>query len=121
MAGTFDRFPDLQIIVGHWGEVVLFYIERIEALEKAGLKLERPLREVFRQNVSYTPSGIFSQRYLKQTIDTVGVDRVMFSVDYPFQNPGEGGARHFLDAADITPEDREKIAGGNWARLTERR
>ncbi len=120
MAGTFDRFPDLQIVVGHWGEVVLFYLERIEILAKAGLKLERPLGEVFRQNVSYTPSGIFSQRYLRQTIDTVGVDRVMFSADYPFQFAGDGGARRFLEAADLTPAAREAIAHGNWERLISR-
>ena len=120
MAGTFDRLPDLQVVVGHWGEVVLFYLERIEILSKAGLKLERPLAEVFRRNVSYTPSGIFSQRYLRQTIDTVGVDRVMFSADYPFQFAGDAGARRFLEAGDLTPDMRERIGHGNWERLTSR-
>ena len=120
MAGTFDRLPDLQIIVGHWGEVVLFYLERIEALQKAGLKLQRSLREIFTQNVSYTPSGIFSQRYLRQTIDTAGINRVLFSADYPYQFADHQGCREFLDAADITPQEKEQIAFGNWARLTAR-
>jgi uncharacterized protein len=82
-SGTFDHNPDLQVVVGHWGEVVLFYIERIAAMQQMGLKLDRPLEDYFRDNVFYTGSGILSQRYLRWTIEVVGVDRVMYSVDYP--------------------------------------
>ncbi len=81
LSGTFDRHPDLQVIVGHWGEVVLFYLERVETLDKRHLKFERPLRDYFRQNVSYTPSGILSYRFLRWTIEFAGVERVMFSTD----------------------------------------
>ena len=118
LAGTFDRHPNLQLIVGHWGEVVLFYLERIERLEMQDLKLERPLREYFRTNVSYTPSGMFSQRYLQATIDVVGVDRILFSTDYPYLLAPNGGACAFLDASTLSQADKEKIAHGNWNRMT---
>ncbi len=119
-SGTFDHNPDLQVVVGHWGEVVLFYIERIAAMQQMGLKLDRPLEDYFRDNVFYTGSGILSQRYLRWTIEVVGVDRVMYSVDYPYIPLPDGAARRFLEEADLDPADREKIAHGNWERLTAR-
>jgi predicted TIM-barrel fold metal-dependent hydrolase len=119
-SGTFDRNPDLQVIVGHWGEVVLFYIERIAAVQQMGLKLARPLQDYFRENVFYTGSGILSQRYLRWTLDVVGVDRVMYAVDYPYILLPDGTARRFLEDAELDSADREKIAHGNWERLTAR-
>ena len=114
LAGTFDRHPDLQLIVGHWGEVVLFYLERLEVLGRVAADLQRPIADYLRQNVYYTPSGMFHQRMLRATLELVGPERVMFSTDYPFQFAGDGGARAFLDQADLTPEDRHRIAHGNW-------
>ena len=84
LSGVFDRFPGLQVIVGHWGEVVLFYLERIEKLAAAA-KLERPLADYFRNNVFVTPSGMFSQRYLRWATEVMGIDRILFSTDYPFR------------------------------------
>ena len=121
---VFDRHPDLQVVVGHWGEVVLFYAERIGLLDRAMRPaLERPLAEYLRENVSYTPSGIFSPRYLAWTIDLVGIDRIMFSADYPYiPTAGGGASRAFLEQSEILSEDdRRKIAYGNWELLTGRR
>lgn len=118
---VFDRHPELQVIVGHWGEVVLFYAERIQMLDRSMRpQLDRPLSEYLRKNVFYTPSGMFSQRYLAWTLDLVGVDRIMFSTDYPYiPTTGAGAARSFLDQSDLLSEaDRHKIAHGNWERLT---
>ena len=117
LAGTFDLHPDLQIIVGHWGEVILFYLERIAMLSHYSPNLKRPLLDYFRQNISYTPSGIFSQRYLRWAIDMVGVERLMFSTDYPFQYAKDGGARRFLQDAELSDSERALIAGGNWERM----
>jgi len=116
LSGVFDRFPGLSVILGHWGEVVLFYLDRIDNLTAAA-GLDRPFSEYFRGNVFVTPSGIFSQRYLRWAIEVVGVDRIMFSTDYPFRFAPDGGSRRFLDEADLTDGDREKIASGNWDRL----
>lgn len=116
LRGVFDRFPSLQVIVGHWGELVLFYLERLEPLA-AIAKLARPLPEYLRTNVYVTPSGMFSQRYLRWAIDLVGAERVLFSTDYPFEFSPRGGARRFLGAADVSDAERHGIASGNWERL----
>jgi predicted TIM-barrel fold metal-dependent hydrolase len=116
LSGVFDRFPDLQVIVGHWGELALFYLDRIDSMNSMA-KLARPISEYFRTNVHLAPSGMFSQRYLRWAIEVVGVDRVLFSTDYPFANVPEQGARRFLEATSLSDEDQDRIASGNWARL----
>ena len=116
LAGVFDRYPDLQVIVGHWGELVLFYLERIEHLA-APAGLQRPITDYFRENIHVTGSGMLSQRYLRWATEIVGPERIMFSTDYPFVPASVHGARRFLDDSDLNPADRERIASGNWERL----
>jgi len=117
LAGVFDRFPDLQIILGHWGESVLFYLNRVDAMSKVAKKLEHRVADYFRQNLYVTPSGIFTQEYLRRSVDILGIDRILFSTDYPFLVEPDGGARAFLDKAALSEADRQKIAYGNWERL----
>lgn len=116
LAGVFDRFPDLQLITGHWGEVVLFYLERIDGLARV-TKLERPISDYFRRNVSVTPSGMWSERYLRWALEVLGPERIMFSSDYPYRYTPAGGARHFLESAELADADRRAIAHGNWERM----
>ena len=98
--------------------MVLFYLEEAGHLGQAA-KLPRPLLDYVRRNVFITPSGSFKPRYLRWTIELVGVERIMFATDYPFlvneQEPGS--ARRFLREADLTDDEREKIASGNWEKL----
>lgn len=115
-AGVFDRFPDLQVILGHWGEVAAFYLDRIDRMAPiAGLA--RPVSEYFAHNVFVTPGGVFSQRYLGWALDVMGADRILFAADYPYVPAGDGAARRFLAEADLTDADRAKIASENWAQL----
>jgi predicted TIM-barrel fold metal-dependent hydrolase len=116
LSGIFDRFPDLQVIAGHWGEVVLFYLERIEQLA-VGRKLARSMNEYVHNNVFVTPSGMLSHRYLSWATELVGVDRIMFATDYPFEKASRSGARRFLEEAALSDADRQKIASGNWDHL----
>jgi len=115
-SGLFDRFPDLQVILGHWGEVVLFYLDRIAVLDRL-THLQRPVAEYFRSNIFITPGGISSHKYLRWSLETVGVERIMYASDYPFNRERAGSARHFLDTAPISDTDRECIAFGNWEKL----
>lgn len=116
LAGVFDEYPDLQIILGHWGEVVLFYVERLNSLARVK-KLERPIPDYFRQNLYVTPSGMWSQAYLQRSLEIVGPERIMFSTDYPYQyRPGRPG-RSFLEKSALSPEEKEQFAHGNWERL----
>ncbi|MFB9467843.1 amidohydrolase family protein, partial [Streptomyces cinereospinus] len=85
LSGVLDRYPGLQFILGHWGEMIPFYLERIdEALPQRATKLQRSFGEYFRQNVHIAPSGLFNQAQLQFCLETVGIDRMVFAVDYPF-------------------------------------
>ena len=116
LAGVFDRFPDLQLVLGHWGEVVPFFLERIDRMS-AVAGLQRPISEYVSTNVHLTPGGVFSQRYLRWAIEVVGSERLMFAADYPYVPTDGGAARTFLEQADLTDAQREAIASGNWERL----
>ena len=114
--GVFDRFPRLQVIVGHWGEGVLFFFDRIERLIAMAGR-ERRLAEYARENLWVLPSGIFSPRYLRWAIEVVGADRVMMAVDYPYVPIPDGGARGYLSEGGLGADVQAAIGGGNWERL----
>jgi predicted TIM-barrel fold metal-dependent hydrolase len=116
LAGVFDRFPNLQLITGHWGEVVLFYLDRIDHMAGPA-KLKRPISDYFREHLFITPAGMWSERYLRWSLEVLGAERILFSSDYPYRFTPGGGARRFLETADLSDEDREAIAHGNWERL----
>ncbi len=117
LAGVFDRFPDLQIILGHWGEVVLFYLERLKSFSRV-TKLQRSVVDTMRENLYVTSSGMFNEGYFRQAMEVVGIDRVLFSTDYPYQYRPGGGPKNFLEQVSLSQDDKEKIAHGNWERLT---
>ena len=113
LCGLFDRFPNLQVIVGHWGEMVLFYLDRIALLDGFS-GLDHPVDHYFRTNVFITPGGIASHRYLRWATEVVGVDRIMHASDYPFNGAQDFAARDFLTTAPLSDEDQQKVACGNW-------
>jgi hypothetical protein len=116
LSGVFDRYPDLQIILGHWGEMIPFYLDRLdEALPRRATKLDRTIGEYVRQNVYITPSGMYSHAQLRYCVDTLGTHRILYSVDYPFI--GNEGAAAFLDAADLPEAAKEDIAHGTAEKL----
>jgi predicted TIM-barrel fold metal-dependent hydrolase len=119
LGGVFDRHPELQVVVGHWGEVVLFFLERFSAgMGRAGLQLDRPIADYFRRNVWVTGSGVLSERYFRWTAEVVGVDRILYSTDYPYIDTGDGKARAFLEQAPFSDAEKDAIASGAWERLT---
>ena len=117
LAGVFDRFPGLQVILGHWGEMVLFYAERLYALDRTA-KLGRPVRDYLRQNLYVTASGMFSHAYMSRAIEVVGTDRILFSTDYPYLYRPGGEARQFVQTAALKDTEKNQFAHGNWERLT---
>lgn len=116
IGGVFDKYPRLQIIIGHLGEVLPFMLERTDHVmspEKTGLK--RPVAQCLRENIYYTFSGF---NYVPTFLDTlleVGIDRIMFSADHPYGTMEE--CRAFLEQLPVTTADKEKIAHGNAERL----
>jgi uncharacterized protein len=118
LRGVFDRYPDLQIILGHWGEVIPFYLDRLNALARIA-PLPRPITDYIRKNLYVTPSGMWNQSYLQQTLSLVGPERILFSTDYPYQyRPGRAGVS-FMNEAALSPEQKELFAHGNWEHLTQ--
>ncbi|MGO9750083.1 MAG: amidohydrolase family protein [Solirubrobacteraceae bacterium] len=115
-AGVFDRFPDLQVILGHWGEVVLFYLDRADGLAMQA-KLPQPFSEYVRRNSYITAGGVYSHRYLRWAVEVVGVQRILFATDYPYRPGPDGGVEHFLQTAGLDRGDQERIAAGNWDAL----
>ena len=119
LSGVFDRHPNLQVILGHWGELVIFYLERLIMLDRvSGLK--RPFIEYVRDNLYLTASGMFNSAYLERAIGAVGPDRILFSTDYPYQYRTGGDARRFVDGLSLDDGDKAKFAHGNWQRLSAR-
>ena len=117
-AGVFDELPDLQIILGHWGEVVLFYLERTSAVFDRALSLDRSLADYARSNLYVTGSSMWSDDYLQRCLAIVGLDRLLFSTDFPYQYRPGGAPRQFLEGATLDDVAREALAHGNWERLT---
>jgi predicted TIM-barrel fold metal-dependent hydrolase len=115
LAGVFDRFPDLNILTGHWGEVVLFYLDRADMLSGAA-RLPRSISEYFRQHVYVTPSGLFSHRYLHWALEMLGAEHILVATDYPFARAARGSARNFLATAQLSERDRNRTAWENWDR-----
>jgi uncharacterized protein len=116
LRGTFDRHPDLQLVLGHWGELLLFWMDRVDSLSGVAKHLERRVSDYLRSNVSVTSSGMLQQRLLTHTLDFTTADRVLFSTDYPFHQPGAVAIEEFFDAMP-SPEERAMIASGNAERL----
>jgi len=119
LGGVFDRHPNLQVILGHWGELVIFYLERLAMLDRvSGLK--RPFVDYVRNNLHLTASGMFNPAYLQRAIEAVGADRILFSTDFPYQYRTGGDARRFVEGLALDDADKAKFAHGNWDRLTRR-
>lgn len=116
LSGAFDRFPDLQLIIGHLGEALPFMLPRLElALPVSVTKLQRPVGAYLRENLHYSISGFnWTQAFLDLLLQ-VGADRIMFSADHPYASMAQ--ARAFLDQLPVSTADRDRIAHTNAEQL----
>ena len=111
LRGVFDRHPDLQVVLGHWGEIVLFALDRIDSLGYSANHLQRRVSEYFRTNIHLATSGMLVPRLLRTALEYTSTDRILLSGDYPFHRIDAAAITEFL--AELPEEDREKIAHGN--------
>jgi predicted TIM-barrel fold metal-dependent hydrolase len=125
-AGVFDRHPDLKIIIGHMGELLPYCYTRInQGLTMAGWLLAAQSKNhqaapatamrntvdyYMKKNVYITSSGVFDVPVFDCARAMLGLDNLMFSVDYPFQD--NFAAMEFLQRCDLSPEDKERFAHG---------
>ena len=115
LSGVFGRYPNLKIIVGHLGETLPFLLWRIDqALSRPGPK-QISFRDVFSSHVYLTTSGNFSNPALLCCVQELGIDRIMFAVDWPFVANPLG--TQWVDTIPLCEEDKIKILSGNAKRL----
>lgn len=116
LSGTLDRHPGLKIIIGHMGEMLPMMLARADEVFAADIDhLRRPISRTILDQVWITTSGIFTGPPFLAALHTFGIDRIMFSVDYPYASNMKG--RAFLDRIALAPADMERLAWRNAAAL----
>lgn len=124
-SGTLDRFPKLQIIIGHMGEALPYWLYRLDFMHQAGVRAGRydcmkPLKKdkvsnYLRENFHITNSGVAWEPAIKFAQQVIGEDRVLYAMDYPYQCPPEEVTA--LDAMDMTLELKKKFFQTNAEKL----
>lgn len=123
-AGVFDRFPKLQMIIGHMGEALPFWMYRLDYMHRATVKSQRyesmqPVKkrisEYLRENFYITNSGVAWEPAIKFSQEVLGVDRVMYAMDYPYQY--EAGEVSYLDQMDMPADAKKKFFQDNAERV----
>ena len=112
VAGTLDRHPRLKLIIGHMGEMLPMMLARADEVFALDIDhLKRPVSRAILDQVWLTTSGIFTEPPFLAALETFGIDRIMFSVDYPYAPNAKG--RAFLDRLALPPADIAKLAHAN--------
>jgi len=116
VSGAMDKYPRLDFIIGHMGEGLPAMLTRCEHQFGKELSfLSRPLGKTITDQVYVTSAGFFTNPPFVAALETFGIDRLMFSVDYPYASNADG--RAFLEKVPLSPADRAKFAHGNADRL----
>lgn len=121
MSGLFDRYPNMRIALGHMGEGIPFWLQRIDNRYQLQVKLGAvtPLKklpsEYFLENFQITTSGVMTDPALRLAIDVLGAERIQFAGDFPFEDVKAGV--EFLEGAKITPDERKAIFENNAVRF----
>jgi 2,3-dihydroxybenzoate decarboxylase len=114
-SGIFDEHPNLKVILGHLGEFIPHGLWRIDARMKyspRGYRGKRPLGDYFREHFLVTTSGFFDDPALRNTLEVMGTDKVLFCADYPFERM-EDAAVWFDGSAVMSDEERVRIGRTN--------
>ena len=119
--GVFDQFPKLQVVLGHMGEGIPYWLYRLDfmygrvKIDFGRRKLKLTPSEYFKRNFYITTSGMNWEPTLKFCIEAMGADRIMWAIDYPYQDHPD--AVEFMDAARISEKDKQAIYHGNAERV----
>jgi 2,3-dihydroxybenzoate decarboxylase len=115
LSGVFDTHPNLKIILGHLGETLPFLVWRIDASLKRPGQKPMSFRDIFCKNFYVTTSGFFSNPALLCCVMEMGIDHILFAVDWPFvMNPP---AAEWMKGIPLSDEDKAKILSGNARRI----
>lgn len=116
--GIFDRYPNVRLLVGHMGEMLPYVLERLDTrlgISPMDSKCRLKPSEYFKKNIWISTSGSADVAALKCAINVLGADRILFAIDYPFESM-EKFVR-FLSEADISEDDKNRIAWENAAKI----
>jgi len=112
LSGALDRHRRLKLIIGHMGEMLPMMLARVDEVFALDIEhLQRPISRSILDQVWLTTSGIFTEPPLLAALLTFGIDRLMFSVDYPYAANAKG--RAFLDRITLAPADMAKLTHAN--------
>jgi 2,3-dihydroxybenzoate decarboxylase len=124
VAGVFDRFPKLRVVVGHLGEGLPFWLFRLDFMHRAMVaanrypgvkKLSKQPSEYFRSNIWVTTSGMQWAPAIQFCISVLGIERVMYAMDYPYQFVPE--EVKVTDELPVSEADRKKLYQDNAERV----
>ena len=116
LAGVFEKYPNLKLISGHWGEFVPYFLERLDEATTPVVHnpLPHPFSYYYKKNIYVTPSGMFTEPQMQLVLTEMGADHIIWAQDYPYV---KGNVSDLLDTIDICDSDKEKIAHGNVEQL----
>ena len=114
LSEVFVTFPRLQVILGHLGEALPFLLPRVDRYVSRQMK-GRTFAEGLRQHFYFTTGGKFTHAALQCAIEAIGIERLMFAVDWPFHSNLEGVA--FIEKAPIGEDAKAMIFADNARRL----
>ena len=120
-SGVFDRFPKLKICIGHMGEAVPFWLWRLNFMNTRAQntgrspKTQLTMAEYFQRNFVISTSGVEDPLALDYAIKKLGVDNVLWAIDYPYQPSAP--AVKFMDEAPVSDADRAKLYHRNAERI----
>lgn len=112
LSGALDRHPGLKLLSGHWGEVMAFWLERLDetfALVRSGR--DRNISDYYREQIWVTPSGMFNQHQLEHVVAELGAERIIYSEDFPYVK--RDNVTEFLTGSGLLDEHIHAIAHTN--------
>ncbi len=119
LSGVLDRFPKIRIVIGHMGEALPYWLWRLDYMaspgSRAALRNKLKPSEYLQRNFAITTSGLDDPLALRYAIDKIGIDHVMWAIDYPFQSTP--GSVAFIENASLSDTEREQVAYRNAERI----
>jgi predicted TIM-barrel fold metal-dependent hydrolase len=115
-AGLLEKYPNVKLATGHWGEFLPMFVERIDGFSPIITDLPLKFSDYYRRQVYLSPSGMFTAPQMQLALTEMGADHIMWSEDFPYVQSGKT-VREFLEQAEVTDEQREAIAHGTAEKL----
>ncbi len=109
LAGVFEKYPKLKVLSGHWGEMVPYFLARLDQMFKPEVTgLSDTITNIYKRHVWISPSGVYDNDALQFCVNKLGIDQLVFSADWPYVPMTD--ARAFVDNATLSDTDKEKFS-----------